>query len=69
MATSIAEEIDSLRDQLEGLQTSISRNMTEDVSLVAGLKEWSGALKEELYENILRKLKLSRKLAIERNRT
>jgi hypothetical protein len=42
MATSIAEEIDSLRDQLEGLQTSISRNMTKDVSLVAGLKEWSG---------------------------
>jgi hypothetical protein len=42
MATAIATDVENLRQQLEDLQTSLSRNLTKDVSLVAGLKEWSG---------------------------
>jgi hypothetical protein len=42
MATSVPEEIEALRKQLEGLQTAISRNLTKDVSVVARPKEWSG---------------------------
>jgi hypothetical protein len=42
MATSVAAEVEDLRERLEGLQTAVSRNLTKDVSLVAGLKEWTG---------------------------
>jgi hypothetical protein len=63
------QETDSLRDQVEGLQTSISRNMTKDVSLVAGLKESSGDSKGKTVKNILRKLKLSQRSVTGRNKT
>jgi hypothetical protein len=42
MAAAIAADVENLRQQLEDLQSSLSRNLTKDVSLVAGLKEWSG---------------------------
>jgi hypothetical protein len=37
MATSVAMEVEDLRERLEGLQTAVSQNLTKDVSLVAGL--------------------------------
>jgi hypothetical protein len=42
MVTSVAAEVEDLRQRLEGLQTAVSRNLTKDVSLLAGLKEWAG---------------------------
>jgi hypothetical protein len=42
MATSVSEDIETLREQFEGLHAALSRNVTKDVSLVADLKEWSG---------------------------
>jgi hypothetical protein len=42
MMTTVAADVENLRQQLETLRTSMSRNLTKDVSLVAGLKEWSG---------------------------
>jgi hypothetical protein len=42
MATSVTEDIEALREQFERLQAALSRNITKDISLVAGLKVWSG---------------------------
>jgi hypothetical protein len=39
MATAVAAEVEELRERLNELQVSLSRNLTKDVSLVAGLKE------------------------------
>jgi hypothetical protein len=46
MTATIAADMETLRRQLEVLQTSMSQNLTKDVSLVAGMKEWSGDAKD-----------------------
>jgi hypothetical protein len=41
----IAADVETLRRQLEVLQTSMTHNLTKDVSLVSRMKEWSGDTK------------------------
>jgi hypothetical protein len=42
MATSVTQEVEELRERMKELQIAMSRNLIKDVSLVAGLKEWTG---------------------------
>jgi hypothetical protein len=47
MTTTIATDVETLCRQLEALQTSMSHTLAKDVSLVAGMKEWSGDAKSK----------------------
>jgi D-lyxose ketol-isomerase len=50
MATAVAAEVEELRERLRELQTAISQNLTKDISLVAGLKEWTGDSKGKMVQ-------------------
>jgi hypothetical protein len=64
MVTAVAAEVEELRERLRELQIAMSRNLTKDVSLVAGLKEWTGDSKgktvQEYFAQIETFVKVSR---------
>jgi hypothetical protein len=63
MTAAIAADVENLRQQLEDLQTSLSRNFTKDVSLVAGLKEWSGDSKGKSVKEYLAQIETYAKVS------
>jgi hypothetical protein len=63
MTAAIAADVENLRQQLEDLQTSMSRNLTKDVSLVAGLKEWSGDSKGKSVKECLAQIETFAKVS------